>query len=166
MRRRSLVIAAMIILTLALATLALAADPFVGTWKLNVAKSKVSDPGMMPKSEIFKAEALDNGIKRAYEGVEANGKAYKTVVSARYDEKDYPVTGGVLDPVTGSSFVDTEALKKIDATAFEYVDKKAGKEVAIGRVAVSKDGKTLTHTLKVTNPKGLDLKATWIYDKQ
>ncbi len=57
-------------------------DPITGTWKLNTAKSKVSDPSLLPKSEILKAELLDNGLKCTYDGVHANGKAYQMAFSA------------------------------------------------------------------------------------
>jgi hypothetical protein len=136
-----------------------AADPFVGTWKLSVAKSKVSNPGTMPKSEILKVEAaLGNSTKWTYEGVDASGKPYTMVCSAKYDGKDYPMTG--------MPSIDTWALKRIDATTCEHVGKKAEKEVARGRIISSKDGKTLTMTVKETNPKGQGFTATWVWDKQ
>ena len=39
-----------------------AADPFVGTWKLNLAKSKYS-PGPPPKNLTVTCGATENGIK-------------------------------------------------------------------------------------------------------
>jgi len=38
-----------------------AADPFVGTWKLNLAKSKASNPNLMHKSETIRIVAQENG---------------------------------------------------------------------------------------------------------
>jgi hypothetical protein len=93
MRGRSIVIGSTIVLILALAALALATDPFVGTWNLSVAKSKVSNPGAMPKSEILKIEGVGSSIKWTYEGIDAGGKQYTAVCSAKYDGKDYPMTG-------------------------------------------------------------------------
>jgi len=158
MRKRSLVIVATMILVLALATAAMAADPFVGTWELNVAKSKVSDPTMMPKSEIVKNEAIDNGLKSTLDGVSSEGKAYHMELSVKYDGKDYPIAGFPT--------VDTFAQKKIDANSYELVEKKAGKEVGRWLNTASKDGKTSTLTGKGTNAKGREYNATWVYDKQ
>jgi len=158
MRKRSLVIVATIVLVLALATMVLAADPFVGTWKLNVAKSKATDPSAMPQSETFKAEALDNGQKTTVDGLDANGKTYHFEFSIKYDGKDYPVTGYPL--------ADTFAQKKIDANTLELVAKKAGKEVERWRFIVSKDGKTETSTGKGMTEKGKAYNGTFVYDKQ
>jgi len=134
-----------------------AADPFVGTWKLNVAKSKAANPSLMPKSEVQKSEGLDNSLKTVFDGVDIDGKPYYMTWSAKYDGKDFPNTG---DPDA-----DTIALREIDATTFEFVLKKAGKEVMVGRDTVSKDGKTRTMTVKGINPtQGFG--GTFVYDKQ
>jgi len=135
-----------------------AADPFVGTWKLNVAKSKVSDPSMMPKSEILKAEDLDNGLKCVYDGIKADGSAYQVAFSAQFDGKDYPLTA--------VPSVDAIAARKIDANTILLVFKKAGKEVIWPHISISKDGKTLTDRATGTLSTGQEITATWVYDKQ
>ena len=53
-----------------------AADPFIGTWKLNVAKSKAPDPSLLPKSEVFKNVAQGNLIKTTFDGVDSQGKSF------------------------------------------------------------------------------------------
>jgi hypothetical protein len=158
MRRQSIAIAGMMILTLVLAIAAMAADPFVGTWKLNVAKSKLTDPIAMPKSEISKWEGSGNGMKATVNGVDAEGNAYQIEVSAKYDGRDYPMKGYPL--------ADTVSEKKIDANTLEMVAKKAGKEIERWRLTVSKDGKTQTWTGKGINSKGQAYTGTFIYDKQ
>ena len=150
--------AMLLLAVLGLAGVLWAADPFVGTWKLNVAKSKATDPSVMPKSEVLKTEAVDNGLKDVWDGVDADGKAYHVTWSPKYDAKDYPITG---DPT-----VDTCMLKKTDATTFQFVCKKAGKQAMTGRDTVSKDGKTHTMTFKGINPKGQEYSGTFVYDKQ
>jgi len=158
-RRGRLVIAATIILTLALATLVLAADPFVGTWKLNVAKSKYS-PGPPPKSSIVKIEAPKNGFKSVSDGVNAEGKPMHSEVAAKYDGKDYPVTA------TGMPSDLTIAMKKIDAYTHEVTAKQGGKVLITGREMVSKDGKTLTRITKGKNLQGQEVNTSAVYDKQ
>jgi len=135
-----------------------AADPFVGTWKLNVAKSKATDPSALPKSEISKWEGLDNGMKAAVNGVDAAGNAYQIEISAKYDGKDYALKGYPL--------ADTLAQKKIDATTLEMIAKKAGQEVERWQITISKDGKTQTWVGKGKNAKGKEFNGTFAYDRQ
>ena len=88
--RQSLEVVAIV---LACAAIAIAADnPFVGTWKLNLAKSKYAS-GPAPKGETWKIEAQDNGQKDTFDGIDANGKPYHVQASPKYDGKDYPVAG-------------------------------------------------------------------------
>jgi hypothetical protein len=157
MSKRSLVMAATIVFTLALATLVLAADPFAGTWKLNLAKSKLP-AGQAPKSQIVKNESMDNGLKNIVDTVDANGKTTHSVCIFKFDGKDYPVTG---DPN-----MDMCAFRRIDANTADYVCKKVGKEVLSGRVVVSNDGKTTTETAKVKDAKGQEVTLIFVNDKQ
>jgi hypothetical protein len=157
MNRRSVAVAITIILIMALATAALAADPFVGTWKLNLAKSKFA-PGQAPKSEILKCIAQENGLKGSFDTVDANGKASHTDFSAKYDWKDYPQPG---DPN-----VDTTAFRKLNPYTLEVVDKKAGKEIARYRSTVSTDGKTTAITGTVKDATGKEVTSISVYDKQ
>jgi hypothetical protein len=60
-----------------------------------------------------------------------NGESY----DAKFDGKDYPVEG---DP--GHTMV---SLKRISANPIEEVDKRDGKVVAINRMTVAKDGKSI-----------------------
>jgi hypothetical protein len=131
-----------------------AADPFVGTWKVNIAKSIPTPP---PKSGIVKIEAQDNGFKVVFDGVSADGVTHMEY-AAKYDGKDYPVTG---DPNA-----DTVALTKIDANTVEPVWKKGGMEVSLQRGVVSKDGKTMTLTTKGKNAQGQEVTNTLVLNKQ
>ena len=69
-----------------------AADAAVGTWKLNVAKSKFH-PGPPPQSATMTFEASGTGIKRIGEAINADGTKTSFEYTAEYDGKDYPVTG-------------------------------------------------------------------------
>ena len=54
-------------------------DPLIGTWKMNVAKSKYS-PGPAPKSGTTKISAVPGGIRLVTNGVNDKGKATLAVV--------------------------------------------------------------------------------------
>ena len=156
--RRFIAMVATIILTLALATVVLAADPFVGTWKLNIAKSKASDSSAMVKSETVKTVSVDNGLKSIIDGVDLESKAYHFESSLIFDGKDYPVKD--------NPGVDMRSAKKTDANTFWVVNKKARKEVERMQITVSKDGKTQNVTGNGMTDKGKAFNYTWIYNKQ
>jgi hypothetical protein len=134
-----------------------AADPVVGTWKLNVAKSKFS-PGPAMKSQTRTYAMSAHGMTLAAQGVSADGKESTVQTTYKMDGKDYPVTG-VPD-------YDSIAAKQVDSNTAEFTFKKAGKVVGTGNRVVSKDGKTLTSSQKVTNAKGETTDNTMVFDRQ
>ena len=110
------------------AALLWAADPVVGTWTLNLAKSRFS-PGPAPKEETRVYEAQGEGIKVTVRTVAADGHSTTVLISANYDGKDYPVTG--------SSAYDAIALKKINDQIAEATLMHAGRAVATARREIS-----------------------------
>jgi hypothetical protein len=134
-----------------------ASNPRLGTWKLNVEKSKYN-PGPAPQSGTMKVEAAGEGEKTTAEGVNAAGTATKTEYTAQYDGKDYPITG--------SQTADTVALKRIDARTIERTDKKGDKVVGTSRRVISEDGKTMTNTIKGTNAQGQATDNVTVWEKQ
>ncbi len=139
---------------LGLAGLVWAADPHVGTWKMNAAKSK-----SQYKSDTVRFEPLENGVKFVGDAINAEGKALHEEVTARYDGKDYPYPG--------NPYADTMSFKRIDANTFDQVMKKNGKVIMTAREIFSKDGKTLTRTLKEKDEKGQEvIVAVVVYEKQ
>jgi hypothetical protein len=134
-----------------------ASDPRIGTWKLNLAKSKYS-PGPPPKALTVKVEPSGQGEKVATEGVDAEGARTATGYTGNFDGKDYPLTGSLI--------ADTVSLKRMDARTTERTDKKGGKVVQVLTRVVSADGKTMTVTLKGTNPQGQAVNNVIVFDKQ
>jgi hypothetical protein len=142
---------------LMLGAAAQAADNQVGTWKLDVGKSKYS-PGPPPKESTLKIEAQADGLKFTIDSIDAEGKAIHTEASPKYDGKDYPVTG--------NPNVDSISLKKINDHTIETSTKKDGKPLTTNRSVVSKDGKTRTSMYKGKNAKGEAVNNTVVYDRQ
>ena len=134
-----------------------ASDPRIGTWKLNVAKSKYS-PGPAPQSLTVKVEPSGQGEKVTAEFVNADGTRTTTQYTANFDGKD--------SPLTGSQIADTVSLKRIDARTTERTDKKGDKVAQTLRRVVSQDGKTMTVTTKGTNEKGQAMNNVALFDKQ
>ena len=74
-----------------------AESPFSGTWKLNLAKSKMTPP--VPKSDIAVVDADENGLKLTEDVIDDKGQPLKISYEVKFDGKDYPVTG---DPSSDS----------------------------------------------------------------
>src|SRR5260370_25379469 len=73
-------------------SVALAAENWLGTWKLDLAKSKYS-PGPAPKSLTLKFEATPGGIKYTGDGVSADGKPNHTMLLSKFAGNDFPYEG-------------------------------------------------------------------------
>jgi hypothetical protein len=125
-------------------------DRFVGTWKLNVAKSKF-DPGPPPTS-VTVTIAPD---KVSVEEVHANGKT---------ESWSYTPSPGAPATITGmenSSVVE----KRVNDRTMEHTW-KMGQSTMQGRAVLSKDGKRMTYTLTGTSPEGKPVHNLEVYDKQ
>jgi hypothetical protein len=149
-----------IVMTLALglvgATLCLAADGFMGTWKLNETKSKLA-PGTAKNSTVVYSAMGDN-IMVTIDGTDGAGKPAHTEWMGKYDGKDYPVTG--------DSTSDARSVKKVDDHTLAFTVKKGDKVLFTGRIVLSADGKSRTVTTEGTDSSGKKVTATAVYDKQ
>jgi len=149
-----------IVTTLALclvgATLCLAADGFLGTWKLNEAKSKFPPGSAKNMTVVYSAMGVQMMV--AIDGTDAAGKPTHNDWMGKFDGKDYPVTG--------DSTSDARAIKKVDDHTLTFEVKKGGKVLFTGRIVLSADGKTRTVTTEGTDDAGKKITATAVYDKQ
>ena len=86
------------LIALAITTVAaFGADNTIGTWKLNVAKSKYTPAPMPIKSLTTTREAMEGGAKATTTGVQADGTPINSTVTVKYDGKDTKVTGAPWD---------------------------------------------------------------------
>jgi len=149
------------ILTLVLCFVGVAAsygadDAFLGTWKLNEAKSKLA-AGAGKNSTVVYAASGDS-VKVTIDGTGPDGAPAHNEWTGKFDGKDYAVTG---DPAE-----DTRALKKVNDHTLSLTVKKGGKVIETGRIVVSTDGKIRTVTTQGTDAKGMKISGTAVYDKQ
>jgi hypothetical protein len=129
----------------------------MGTWKLNAEKSKFN-PGPGPNNLTTKFEPSGNGVKWSSERIGADGKPVVSEYTAQYDGKDYPFKG--------NPGIDAVALRRINATTTERVNKKGGKLVSTEVREVAKDGKSYTTTIKGTSADGTVFDNRMVFDKQ
>ena len=133
-----------------------AADPTIaGTWELNVAASKSTDP--MPKSATRIYEIVGNSEKLTGTIVTADGKTIPLGFTATLDGKDSP---------SQNPGVDTLVLTPVDAWTVNFTTKLAGKVVYEGSRVLSKDGKVMTLSTKGVNPAGKPFESTMVYDRR
>jgi hypothetical protein len=148
------------LLLLALTSIAvLAADNTLGTWKLNIEKSKYTPTPMPVKSLTITREASDGGVKVTTSGEQADGTAINASYTVKYDGKEVSVTG--------NSPYDTIAVKQLNANTLTDERKKTGGSYkATGRALVSNGGKIMTTTTKGTNASGQEFTSTFVFEKQ
>lgn len=142
---------------LASASAASAKDNWVGTWNLNVAKSKFK-PGPPLKSQTLKFESTADGIKLTGDGVDAEGKTMHTEYASKFD--------GTEVPWSGNPNADSASPKRIDPNHYRNTWKKNGKVTVTADVMVSKDGKTLTVTQTGKDAKGRVMNTVEVFDRQ
>lgn len=150
-----------IVLLAALASTPLFAgdNPALGTWKLNLEKSKFT--GAPAPKELTRTLAADgDSVKYTFAGTAADGSALAYSFTVKYDGNEYSVEG---NPPGG---FDKVAFKKVNDRTYTVTQKRAGKEVGSGKATVSKDGKTTSVVLKYTDASGKSVSTTTLYDKQ
>ena len=131
-------------------------DGNVGTWKLNEAKSKI--PAGAAKNSTVVYSAAGDSYKCVTDGVDGKGAKVHTEWTGKFDGKDYAVKG---EPTA-----DTRSVLKVDARHYKIANKKAGKDVTTGTIALSADGKSRTLVTHSSDANGKALTATAVYDKQ
>lgn len=133
---------------------AFAADPIVGTWKLNVAKSKFAGAALKTATRVY-SEA--NGLYTLDQKLtSADGKEISSHTTYR-DGKDEKQTSGPADSVHA---------KKVDANTWDFDLMKDGKPAGHVHRVVSADGKTLTVQNSGAKLSGATGDETLVFDRQ
>ena len=133
-----------------------AANPHMGTWKLNEAKSKLA-PGMGKNSTVVYSEQKDK-IKITVDGVDKDGKPTHSVWVGKFDGKAYPVKGNLP--------YNSVAYKVVNDRTNDITVMKDGKIGWTGQITVAADGKSRTVTINGTDANGKKFKGKAVYDKE
>jgi hypothetical protein len=134
-----------------------AADPVLGTWTLNAAKSKYAS-GATPKMLTRTYTEGSDGITMTIKGTAADGSNISQQATYKYDGKDYPLSG--------NANWDALAVKKVNGTTVRSTLKKNGKVVGHSMRSISGHGAVLTLNTKYTDSSGKAHSDTAVYDKQ
>jgi hypothetical protein len=132
-----------------------AANPHLGTWKLDEAKSKIA-PETGKNTTVVYTETKDK-LKVTVEGVDKDGKPRHGVWEGKTDGKAYTTKGNMS--------WDTMAYKVVNDHTYELTAMKGGKVISSGKSTISADGKSRTVTMSGTiDGKKFNNKA--VYDKE
>lgn len=127
-------------------------DPFVGTWKLNLAKSKIS-PGPAPKSETV---TISPGGKAAVHAEGADGKNI---------DWSYTAVEGSSAPIEGLGPNATVTSRHVGTRTIEHTWKN-GSSTETGRAVLSKDGNIMRYTLTGTNVQGQPVHESLVFERE
>jgi hypothetical protein len=145
-------------------------NPFIGSWKLNLERSKIQ--GAPPRNYVSMRQYTDSGdgwmFHKSISSYDGGGDF--TFPAARYDGKEYPVyTSATLGAflTAGTKPARTVSFKLVDAHTLEYTDRQEGEIVAAGASVVSDDGKSLTETNRNFDREGKERSSVVaVYDRQ
>lgn len=138
------------------ASVAAQADPFIGSWTLNVDKSQFSATGAAVRSRTLDITAKGDMISHSQSTYRVGQDAVtKITYDAKYDGKEYPSIGSAF------GFV---ALTRKGNTLVRTA-KERGMEVETATYTVSPDGKTLTIVTKGNN-YGVMYDSTQVFEKK
>ncbi len=133
-----------------------AQSPFVGTWKLDTAKTRYTI-GEPPKDGTLVINEQGDNLQVTATVTNADG----STSSLKYT---VPLKGGAAQVQKGA--YDAINSRAISANVRENRFSKNGKEISSRRLVVSGDGKTLRSTVKGTTAAGTPVKGVDVLEKQ
>ena len=124
-----------VLMALAASAATLPADPLVGAWRLDLARTHYGPGADQRKQETFTCEARDSGVTCTVRSIRSNGRALVGRFAAAYDGRAYPVEG-IPD-------VDEVSLRRVDAFVADATFSYRGKPVFGYRSVRSSNGRSL-----------------------
>ncbi len=140
-------------------------DPFAGTWKLNVAKSKMQkNTASQKETLVLKVTGDEESV--VTDALTADGEPEVMKYTARYDGKVYPGTTTIRGKTVKEQKMNV-VLRKIDARTRERLSMDNGKVVSRAHRVLSEDGKTLTSTIIAIDKDGKEsVRETRVFERQ
>ena len=138
-------------------TLLVGADPQIGTWVLNTAKSKWH-PGPVPKSQILTFSREGDWTVLKMEGTDSTGKPIvPSFTRYKEDGEAYPIDNGTA----------TATARRVSDYEYRVTEKSLSTTSRIDRHnTYSKDGKVRTSRVTGVNAKGEHIDRLLIFDRR
>ena len=140
-------------------SVARAADPFVGTYKMNAAKSATSGVQVPAELTLTISEEGSN-LLIATSGKTADGSPITA------DVLTLPKAGGTIKAPESQQNYDSTIVSRKDPNTIDVVAMQKGKERTRVKFALSRDGKTLTRSFTSTNAQGKPVKGTSVLERE
>lgn len=117
-------------------------DPVVGTWELNLAKSKfINGPSPMNFKSATRTYTQGpegiTGTVKAVKAVKPDGSPFFEQMTSKLDGN----LDGNYEPHIGNHLMDSMAHEQVDANTVLFAAKMAGEVMGIGTRTISADGK-------------------------
>lgn len=155
MKRTLIVLSVLVFCMVAARAVSAQSDPRIGTWKLNVEKSK----GNTRTSETRTYMQSGDGVTVSVEYMNRDGSKHSYGMTETPDGKDYPFNG------EGPGGAETISVKQV-GSVFAAEGKKGGKLLFKTKVTFSDDGKVMTLATKGSDANGHPFDNVRVYDKQ
>ena len=132
-------------------------DPWIGTWRLNAAKSTFN-PGPGPRQVTTTVESAPGGYRLVADAIDAQG---------RQQRSEWPVTfDGRRNRVTGAPATDEVASRRIDPYTQQDEFFKDGQPDGSATFVVSRDGRIMTQISRRLLANGRESIVVAIFEKQ
>src|SRR5437879_3829357 len=128
-------------------------NSLVGTWKLNLEKSKFN-PGPGPKSMTRTVEAQGDGVKYTFDGVSGDGTAIAYSFAVSFDGKDNAITGSM------PRGADSISANRIDSNTFDATFNQGRTVIANRKCHLCQDREDKSKLVSAEARRSIDLPAT------
>jgi len=112
-------------------------DPFTGTWRFDAQRSKLTTP--FPRSWVQHIIATSDEVQVHENIVRPDGSETVVEVRARFDSRDYPVSG--------SPAVDATAYTRVNSRSISGIGRKGGAIALTETATVENNILTLTYSI-------------------
>ena len=135
-----------------------AADPFIGTFTMNAAKSKMSGaPAVVEGTLIITEDGDSLVITPSFRTTDGPVRAARLVV---------PKAGGIVRAPEGQVAYDSSIVTRVNPNTIQVVTTRQGQEGVRVQLTLSPDGKTLRRSIKGTNPQGQPFEGLSVLERQ
>lgn len=135
-------------------------NPWNGTWKINVAKSKAPGGRIPHPSSTNIIEIKGETMHLIADHTDASGKLEHVEYTAKLDGKEYPVKSTPPGPQPY-----TISLQQINPRIREFVE-VIGTFTIKGRDVLSEDGKSFSRIVDSEDAEGNDTSVVQVFEKQ
>jgi hypothetical protein len=138
-----------------------AADPLVGTWKLNVARSKFAGPTLRFRELTVVYQEQDGQLIGALTGTLEDGSP----VLVQYT---VPSSGGAVHYSEGAreGYSTTLSPHRTDSHTTDWPTVFGANVIYTTQDVISSDGKTLTATTRGNDAEGKPYEAVWVGERK